>query len=113
MEPTTPWALAMLRRNFPGCEIIIRDADTQAKGFRVQDLYPGMTYDLVHVDADHEYWGCMHDLQSVYPVSTNAILVDDYEECPTVKRAVQDFCRDNPVMLFTSYSVRGEALILV
>lgn len=51
--------------------------------------------DFVHVDGDHTYKGCMHDLE-ISRDHAEWILVDDYDFLKKVKMAVGDFLKNNP-----------------
>jgi FkbM family methyltransferase len=46
--------------------------------------------DLVYIDGDHTFEGCLADLR-LAAVSTNLILVDDYHSIPTVRQACEVF----------------------
>jgi hypothetical protein len=47
-------------------------------------------FDLFHVDGDHSYAGCLHDLEVAWPVS-RWVLVDDYDFILPVRAAVNEF----------------------
>jgi hypothetical protein len=61
---------------------------------RQLDALPGR-YDLVHVDGDHSYEGCLHDLHLACRAAPH-VLVDDYDFLPEVRRACDDFVKDHP-----------------
>ena len=41
--------------------------------------------DLIYIDGDHTYRGCLNDLR-LAEQSTNSMLVDDYESAPVLDR---------------------------
>ena len=49
--------------------------------------------DLVYVDGDHSFAGCLADLR-LAEHSTDRILVDDYDSIPSVREACQRFAAD-------------------
>ncbi len=51
--------------------------------------------DLIYVDGDHSYQGCLADL-NLAQRSTNRILVDDYDSSPSVRQACETFASEHP-----------------
>lgn len=68
--------------------------------------------DFIHIDGDHSYKGCMHDM-NISKNNAEWILVDDYDFLRGVRRAVDDFMKENPE--YTSEYIddhfRGSVLI--
>jgi len=54
----------------------------------------GIRPQLVYVDADHTYEGCLGDIEAYYPLLTSGGVMfgDDYTEIKGVNKAVQEFC---------------------
>lgn len=50
----------------------------------------GASFEFVHVDADHTYRGCAHDL-ALAALEARWILVDDFDVGPDVRAACRDF----------------------
>ena len=59
------------------------------------DVLHGGTYDFMHIDGDHSYKGCLHDLEMCH-IAVEWILVDDYDFLQDVRRAVDDFLEAHP-----------------
>ncbi len=74
------WARTMLARQFPGRAIRI-DAPLDTR----QQTPDGSGYDLAHVDGDHSFAGCLHDLELVERLGGPWILVDDIDDLPPVQ----------------------------
>lgn len=51
--------------------------------------------DLVYVDGDHTFEGCLHDLRLAAQAS-DRILVDDFDSIPTVRQACDTFTSEHP-----------------
>jgi hypothetical protein len=56
---------------------------------RRMEALPGR-FDLVHVDGDHSYAGCLHDL-GLAARAANHVLVDDYDSLAEVRQACRTF----------------------
>lgn len=67
----------------------VRDLPHMAYSNRV--LEDGI-YDVVHVDGEHTYRGCLIDLALALAMQPKAILVDDSHAIAEVKAAIEDFC---------------------
>ena len=63
-------------------------------------------FDMVWVDGNHEYSACMGDLINCQKLNIANILVDDYRELDSVKKAVNDFCST------TSYRVSNQSCLI-
>lgn len=77
----------------------------------------GNDFDAIHIDGDHSYIGCLHDLIiSYYSLKSKGILlVDDVSFLKEVKRAVCDFLKifKHQVKSIPIQDIyRGDALIL-
>jgi hypothetical protein len=101
------WADTLLSSTkIPRFEIWLKDSQ-KMNSVPVADLY--------HVDGDHTFVGCLHDLYICFeslPVGKQ-ILVDDFDFIPDVRNAVEKFCKENEDKLVFSYkpSLRGEIII--
>lgn len=95
------------------------EMDTQ----KLKEL-PGAPYDFVHVDGDHSFEGCLHDLRiAIKSLCIGGyVLIDDYDYIETVKAAVDryiyredeftgiEYIRDDCEMIYFP-SLRGEILM--
>lgn len=61
---------------------------------KAKNLY-GKPYDFIHVDGDHSYDGCLHDL-NISHKTCEWILVDDYDLIPKVRAATDVFISYHP-----------------
>lgn len=57
-------------------------------------------YDLIHIDGDHSFYGCLRDIELCVKYGRN-ILVDDYDYIDNVKRACEEFKINNPQYGYT------------
>ncbi len=82
----------------------VRFVPTTSK--RASLLYPKEYFHLVYIDADHEYEGVQEDLISWYPkVKPGGIFGgDDFDPYPGVKRAVEEFARQEQLKLYVGQS---------
>jgi hypothetical protein len=78
------YAQSMLRKEFPKAKLKFKVQDTQKL-----DKLPGK-FDLAHIDGDHSFTGCLHDLY-LCENYVKVILVDDYDFVPSVRTAVDQF----------------------
>lgn len=53
----------------------------------------GDQWELAHIDGDHSYDGCLHDLRCAARFSRR-IVVDDYDTGPEIRRACADFLQE-------------------
>lgn len=82
------YAKSILHRDFPRVEVEMIQADTQRiDEFKLSEI------DFFHVDGDHSEAGAFHDMQIAWATirSGGAMVVDDYDYLPPVKRAVDRF----------------------
>ena len=100
------WARTMLARHFPGRAIRI-DAPLDTR----QQTPDGSGYDLAHVDGDHSFAGCLHDLELVERLGCPWILVDDIDYLPPVRHAVELFLGRTGYRHVYLPSFRGDCLI--
>ena len=86
--PWLPWARKLLDTLDIAWTIL--EADSQA----MTDL-PYHDLDLIHVDGDHTYSGCLHDMALCWPsvVSGGVMVVDDATYLPGPHRACAEFAR--------------------
>ena len=68
---------------------ILQGFDAEFLWCNSRDVREFPRIEFVHVDADHTYAGCAHDLQSVS--TAKWILVDDFDVGPEVRAACRDF----------------------
>lgn len=88
------------------CEFHIIDTQT------VNNLCISQAPDFFHVDGDHTYEGCLHDLRLAYKTTRTDgyILVDDYYYIEEVRSAVNKYFNfDHELIIIPS--LRGEVLI--
>lgn len=80
-----PGALIHARRLLEpfGAHIVLQDS-------QAVDTLP-VAADLLHVDGDHSYEGCMHDMGLALTSGVRWLLVDDTEHIQAVKQAVPDW----------------------
>ena len=97
-------ARSTLKERFNGRTQVIA-LDTQ----RVRSLLCG-PIDLVHVDADHSYEGCLHDLRLAAQVA-RWVLVDDLNWLAPVRAAVTAFLDETGYKAIELPTVRGDMLI--
>ncbi len=83
------WAEEMLAWTV-GADVNIIRQDSQA----IHEIEG--TYDLIHIDGDHTYSGCLHDMHLCWP-SVNpggVMVVDDATYLPGPRKACADFTAD-------------------
>jgi hypothetical protein len=68
--------------------------------------------DLVYVDGDHSYLGCLSDLR-LAALSADRILVDDYDNFPNVRQACEMFVREHPAFEFRHIDNRLTGFLLL
>jgi len=71
-------------------------------------------FEFVHVDADHSYRGCRHDLE----ISLDAarwVLVDDFDVGPEIRKACSDVLLERPSVTaeYVPDGFRGNLLLTV
>jgi len=99
------WASESLKTHFPGALIEIIQIDTQVEPIELDGAF-----DFVHVDGDHSYEGCYHDLNQVEKYA-KWILVDDYLQIEDVRNAVNRWLSEKKYESVYLPSLRGEKLI--
>lgn len=80
-------AQAILKR-YPNAALWIVDSQ------ELDSLPPGI--DLLHIDGDHSYEGCLSDLSLGWRSGVGHMLVDDVDYIPDVRRAVDDWLAEYP-----------------
>ncbi len=83
---------------------IAYDCDTQ----KATALHRG---DFFHVDADHSFKGCTHDMTLALQAGAEWILVDDYYYIRSVKDAADAFVKKHNLKSTTFKNMRGQILI--
>ena len=109
-EGTCDWALEMFKRTLPKAQMMIRQdgySETDSTSSQVRNFF-----DLVHIDADHSYHGCLNDMTNFWPFCGRAMLIDDYDAIGAVRDAVAEFIKKTGAMMFNTKSVNGEALLI-
>lgn len=73
----------------------------------------GQPFEFVHVDGDHSYAGCLHDLRLA--AGARWVLVDDYEIGREIQQACGDYLREHPHWLPRAFSdpLKHGSLLLV
>jgi cephalosporin hydroxylase len=112
-EPTLAWAETMLRQSLLngsdyGYGIVMTKMDTQKCPFQ----HRGDPFDLVHIDADHSYSGCLSDLRRTWSMCARAVVVDDYGSIASVQDAVAAFLKETPATLLKTDGFLGDAIIM-
>lgn len=77
-------------KEFPGAFVYWRDSQELGN---LPVIKTGHSYEFVHVDADHTYKGCLHDL--LLARGAQWILADDFDVGPEVRAACRDFLLQN------------------
>ena len=86
----------------------IENVNTQ----EIDELIP--KFDFIHVDADHSFKGCLHDLELAWHASTKLIVVDDYDHIESVANATAIFInlhKDEIDRVDHWYTFRGDIVI--
>jgi glycosyltransferase involved in cell wall biosynthesis len=104
------WPGALDRARIMLRELFGDRAEVSARDTRQMDVLPCGPVDLVHVDGDHSYEGCLHDLRLAAKVA-RWILVDDLEWLVPVRAAVTAFLAETRYRAIELSSVRGDMLI--
>ena len=55
-----------------------------------------LKYDIIHIDGDHNFINCLHDL-NLAANNTNVILIDDYLSHKSVREACDTFIKNNKI----------------
>lgn len=108
---TFEYARPMLNKYFPHAIIMLLHADT-----RERDSLDGK-FDFIHIDGDHSEKGCHHDIEMALEACNagGAVLIDDYDYIAGVKRAVDNFIKNNDNKIeihFRMPSLRGEFVLI-
>lgn len=100
---------SMLSDKFPESIVTMKNVNTQSvSDLGVNDI------DLFHVDGDHSYHGCLHDLfLARQALSENGIiLIDDYDFLQTVKLACNEFKNKSGMTMMYLPSARGDCVFV-
>jgi predicted O-methyltransferase YrrM len=95
-------------------EMSTRDFGSEIVGTKFSiDQYP--QYDLIHVDAEHTFDGCLYDLYLASMLQPKAILCDDSSTVNSVRMACRHFrdnCRGKYRMVQISDGYNGQSLFI-
>jgi len=98
----------MLKSHFQNAKIEIIIADSQSdESYKILE---NRKFDLVHIDGDHSFKGCLNDL-SLVEKHSKYILVDDIKFIPEVKQSTDLFLKKTQHEFIYLNSLRGEYLI--
>lgn len=96
---------ASYARRFPRAVVSVSFLDTQ------KQIPEGGGYDFVHVDGNHSFEGCLHDLDLSARLGRGWVLIDDTDHVPDVGRAVRAFVAERGLTRLFFPSFRGDCLI--
>ena len=97
------WAKEVLRE----FNIFLRpDFDSLQQEYLVDEDGNLLKADFVHVDADHSYEGCRHDLKLALKSDPKVILVDDYDYVYSVKKATDEFVLEHSSVIKETKHIR-------
>lgn len=68
-------------------------------------------FQLIHIDGEHTYTGCLHDMGLCLSVLDGIMVVDDYHFVPQVKKAVDNFVEKHALVFEEKHTLKGEAWI--
>jgi cephalosporin hydroxylase len=109
-EPTLAWAKGMLEKALPDLTCYIHLVQLNTRDKPLPSRNGG--YDLIHIDADHSYSGCLDDLRKAWVQCGRAIVVDDYGSIASVQDAVAAFLKETPATMLQTPGFLGDAVIL-
>lgn len=93
-----------LAKKFPEADVRIIEGDS----LELERL--PRRFDLIHVDGNHSYRACSHDMEVCAPM-TDLLVVDDYDYIDQVKRAVDDFVKKHSISSRYIPSFRGNKVL--
>jgi predicted O-methyltransferase YrrM len=70
---------------------------------KIVDEFKNESFDFVYIDAQHDYDSVKKDIANWYPKLTSGGCLAGHDYCdgwPGVKRAVNEFCKENDLQLF-------------
>jgi predicted O-methyltransferase YrrM len=109
-------SLAFARELLKNQNVRFHEMTTREFGAEFLDrINQGPSWDLVHVDADHSFDGCLYDLYLAAAVRPKAILCDDSDAIEAVKLACEHFrnnCRGVYRMVKISDGYNGQSLFI-
>ncbi|RQH40797.1 hypothetical protein D5R40_16340 [Okeania hirsuta] len=112
---------AILMGKFKDYQIIEGDSNELLNPEFYQTNYSS-GLDWFTVDGDHSYQGCLHDLESSlrFLNPQGIVIVDDYKSgppkgvrCPSVNKAVRDFCSRYPEVHKLEWHNNGKGLAIL
>lgn len=110
---TFPYSEGKIKEKFPNVKLNLYHKNSQEL-----ETLNDMKFDYIHIDGDHSYEGCYHDMEISYKsLNKGGIMhLDDYEHTnvPTVKQAIDQWVIDNNDKILKHYSypsLRGEYII--
>lgn len=110
---TFPYIQSKINIKFPNIKLNLYHQNTQE-----METLNNMKFDYIHVDGDHSYNGCYHDMEIAFKSSNKGAIMhlDDYEHTnvPEVKQAIDAWVIANEDKILKHYSypsLRGEYII--
>ena len=79
--------MAEARARLEPYNAVVMRCNTQERPVDPEVLSVMQGYELVHVDGDHSYHGCLRDITLAVHCGARWILVDDYDFIPAVRQA--------------------------
>lgn len=94
---------ARILERFPNAEFLHADSQEMR-------VLPWEGIDLIHIDGDHSYEGCLHDLNLALDSGVTWALVDDTDYLRQVRKAVHEYIGERQDVEWFHDGHRGSAL---